>query len=209
MDRHRPALTRSRGLLLAAPPLAFLCLFFVWPLANILALGLAPGGELELGHVLQTWTRPFVADIVLFTLGLAGLSTLLTLLLGMPAAWVFARFAFPGKRVARALTVVPFVLPTVVVGSAFLALLGPRSPLNALATALLGEDIPQVRLDGSVVAILIAHVFYNVAVIVRTVGGFWATLNPRLAEAALVLGASPRRLWWEITLPLLQAHKRG
>ena len=80
--------------------------------------------------------------MVLFTLALAGVSTLLTLLLGLPAAWVFARFEFPVKRAARALTVVPFVLPTVVVGSAFLALLGPRSPLNALRYGSLRRGLP-------------------------------------------------------------------
>src|SRR3990172_9086097 len=127
MDRHRPALTRSRALLLATPPLAFLGLFFLWPVANILARGLAPDGDIDLGAITAAWRQPFVADVVLFTLGLAMVSTLLTVLLGMPAAWVLARFEFPGRRALRALTVVPFVLPTVVVGSASLALIWPRS----------------------------------------------------------------------------------
>jgi len=204
VDRHRPALTRGWALALAVPPLVFLGLFFLWPVANILALGLAPEGELELAHVLHTWTEPFVLDIVLFTLALAGVSTLLTLLLGLPAAWVFARFEFPFKRAARALTVVPFVLPTVVVGSAFLALLGPRSPLNALGTAVFGEAFPQVRLDGSVEAIVIAHVFYNLAVIIRLVGGMWAHIDPRAEEAARLLGASAWRTFREVTWPLLR-----
>ena len=204
MDRHRPALTRGWALLLAAPPLAFLGLFFLWPVANILALGLAPEGQLQLGNVLQAWTEPYVLDVILFTLGLAGVSTLLTLLLGLPAAWVFARFSFPFKRTARALTVVPFVLPTVVVGSAFLALLGPRSPLNALATSVFGEAFPQVRLDGSVEAIVVAHVFYNIAVIIRLVGGMWAHIDPRTEEAARMLGASPWRTFREVTWPLLR-----
>jgi thiamine transport system permease protein len=197
-------LSRSRALLLAVPPLAFLGLFFLWPVANILALGVAPGGSLALGGVIDAWAQPFVLDVVIFTLGLATLSTLLTVLLGMPVAWVFARFDFPGRRLARALTVVPFVLPTVVVGSAFLALLGPRSPVNAIAEALLGPDAPQVRLDGSVAAILIAHVFYNVAVIVRLVSGLWEHLDPRTEEAARMLGASPWRAFREVTWPLLR-----
>jgi len=204
VDRHRPALTRRWALLLAVPPLAFLGLFFLWPVANILALGIAPEGQLQLGHVLETWTQPFVLDTVVFTLALALSSTLLTLLLGLPAAWVFARFTFPGKSVARALTVVPFVLPTVVVGSAFLALLGPRSPLNELLTVLFGEAFPQVRLDGSVGAILVAHVFYNIAVIIRLVGGMWAHIDPRTEEAARMLGASPRAAFREVTWPLLR-----
>ena len=121
MDGHRPALTRRAALLLATPPLIFLGLFFVWPVASIVALGVAPHGALDPGAVLATWQKPFVRDVVLFTLGLALVSTLLTLLAGLPAAWVFARFEFPGRSLARALTLVPFVLPTVVVGSAFLA----------------------------------------------------------------------------------------
>ena len=86
MDRHRPALTRRWALLLAVPPLAFLGLFFLWPVANILALGIAPEGQLQLGHVLETWTQPFVLDTVVFTLALALSSTLLTLLV-VPVAY--------------------------------------------------------------------------------------------------------------------------
>ncbi|HZW00318.1 MAG TPA: ABC transporter permease subunit, partial [Candidatus Deferrimicrobium sp.] len=197
-------MTRSTALLLAVPPLAFVGLFFLWPVANILALGIAPGGSLALGGVIAAWREPYVLDIVLFTVGLATVSAVLTLLLGLPVAWVFARFDFPGRRVARALTVVPFVLPTVVVGSAFLALLGPRSPLNAVAEAILGPDVPQVRLDGSAAAIVIAHVFYNVAVVVRLVGGLWEHLDVRTEEAARVLGASPWRAFREVTWPLLR-----
>jgi thiamine transport system permease protein len=204
VDRHRPALSRSWALLLAVPPLAFLGLFFLWPVTNIMALGVAPEGQLELGHVLDTWLQPFVFDVILFTLALAGLSTLLTLLLGMPAAWVFARFEFPGKRVAQALTVVPFVLPTVVVGAAFLAILGPRSPINIVLEALFGADVAQVRLDGSVGAILVAHVFYNIAVVIRLVGGMWAHIDPRSEEAARMLGASAPRTFREVTWPLLR-----
>jgi thiamine transport system permease protein len=204
VDGHRPPLTRSRSLLLAAAPLAFVGLFFVWPVASILALGVVPDGQLALGGVLQTWQQPWVVDVVVFTLTLATVSTLATVTLGLPVAWVFARFDFPGRSIARALTVVPFVLPTVVVGSAFLALLGPRSPLNAALTLIAGPDVPQVRLDGSALAIVIANVFYNVAVIVRLVGGLWEHLDPRTEEAARVLGASPWRAFREITWPLLR-----
>jgi thiamine transport system permease protein len=204
VDRHRPALNPAWTLLAALPPLAFLGVFFLWPVANILALGVAPEGQLQLGSIIGTWGEPFVVEVVAFTLGLAIASTILTLVAGMPAAWVLARFRFPGRRAMRAITLVPFVLPTVVVGSAFLALLGPRSPINALGEAIFGPDVPQVRLDGTVTAIVIAHVFFNVAVVVRLVGGMWAHLDPRTEEAARVLGASSWRAFREVTWPLLR-----
>ena len=182
MDRNRTPLSGRGAALLALPPLIFVGLFFVWPVANILALGIAPDGVLGVGALVDAWTEPFVSDVVLFTLGLALVSTLLTLLLGLPPAWVFARFDFPFRSTTRALTVVPFVLPTVVVGSAFLAL----------------------GVSGSVVAILVAHVFYNVAVVIRLVGGMWAHIDPRAEEAARMLGASGARVFREVTWPLLR-----
>ena len=141
---------------------------------------------------------------MVFTLGLAAASTTLTVLVGMPAAWVFARFDFPGRRTLRALATVPFILPTVVVASAFLALLGPRSPVNAALESIFGLARPPIRLDGSVWAILLASVFYNVAVVLRLVGGLWSHLDPRTEEAARMLGATPWRAFREVTWPLLR-----
>lgn len=204
MDPARPALNRRAALLLAAPPALFLAIFFVWPVASIVLRGLLPEGGFEAGAVLAVWTRPSTLQVLAFTLTLAVGCTAITLLVGMPAAWVFARFAFPGKSVARALVTVPFVLPTVVVASAFLALLGPRSPVNGLLETLFGPDAPRLRLDGSTVAIVLASVFYNIAVVIRLVGGLWAHLDPRAEEAARMLGASPWRAFRQVTWPLLR-----
>ena len=86
---------------------------------------------------------------------------------------------------------------------AFTALLGENGLLNNWIQAGLRLDGPPIRLMNTVWIILIAHAFYNVSVVLRTVGSFWANLNPRLEEAAAVLGVGPGRLFWEITLPLL------
>jgi len=196
--------SRRAALLLALPPALFLAVFFAFPVLSIVALGVAPDGVPDPGALVRTWTSSSTLRVVAWTIGLALAATTLTLLAGLPAAWVFARFRFPGKRLLRALLTVPFVLPSVVVGAAFLALLGPRSPLNALLTAIAGPDAPQVRLDGTTIAILLASVFYNVAVVLRLVGGFWAHLDPRAEEAARVLGASPWRAFREVTWPLLR-----
>ena len=126
-----------------------------------------------------------------FTFWQAVVSTGLTLLVGLPAAYVVARYDFPAKRAFRAFVTVPFVLPTVVVATAFLALLRPGGPLAFL------------HWQRGVAPMLAAHVFFNLAVVVRTVGGFWANLDPRREEAARVLGASKWRAFRSVTLPLL------
>jgi len=178
-------------LALAALPLAFVGLFFVFPVAAILVRGLAPNGVLDLAVPLQVLARPQTRDIAWFTFWQAALSTLLTLAVGLPGAYVLARFNFPGRRLLNALVLVPFVLPTVVVGSAFLALIGPNGALG-------------VRLDHTIWAILAAHVFYNCGVVLRVVGGVWSQLDPRTEEVARVLGASRWRAFRQVTWPLLR-----
>ncbi|CAN5703348.1 iron ABC transporter permease [soil metagenome] len=203
VDGNRPALSGRGALLLGAPPLLFLLLFFAYPIASIVGLGLSGGtGPSAAAGVLDTWLDARTVEVLRFTLWQAALSTVLTVAAALPGAYVFARYGFRGKRLLRAATAVPFVLPTVVVASAFLALLGPRSPLNDLA-ALLGASEPVVRLEGSLWAILLAHVFYLYAVVLRLVGGVWSNLDPRTEEAARVLGATRWTAFRQVTLPLL------
>jgi thiamine transport system permease protein len=189
--------------MLGAPPLLFLLLFFAYPVATIVGLGLSGDAAAGGAGVLDTWLDERTRDVLGFTVWQAALSTLLTVLAALPGAYVFARYSFRGKGLLRAPTTIPFVLPTVVVASAFLALLGPRSPLNGLAT-LLGAPDPVVRLEGSLWAILLAHVFYLYAVVLRLVGGVWSNLDPRTEEAARVLGASRWIAFRQVTLPLLR-----
>ncbi|KUJ64742.1 iron ABC transporter permease [Streptomyces albus subsp. albus] len=177
-----------------AVPVAFLAVFFGYPLAAITARGLKAGGHWHLGRVTEVVTDPDILDVLWFTTWQAAASTALTLALGLPGAYVFARFAFPGKQLLRAVVTVPFVLPTVVAGTAFLALLGRGGLL---------DELWGVRLDTTVWAILLAHVFFNYAVVVRTVGGLWAQLDPRQEEAARVLGAGRIAAWRRVTLPAL------
>lgn len=164
--------------LAALVPLAFIGVFFVWPVANMIGLGFADG----FGGFAEVLSRPRTGRIIALTIGQAALATLICVGLGLPIAHVLYRLQFRGQRLLRALIVVPFVLPTVVVGIAFRTLL--RNTL----------------LDGSFVAILMALVFFNVAVVVRTVGSSWQALDPRQEEAAVALGAGPARVFATVTV---------
>lgn len=179
---------------LMALPVAFFALFFAWPVAAIVTRGLKADGAWRFGRLVDVVTQPDIRHVLWFTTWQALASTALTLLLALPAAHVFARLDFPGKQLLRAVVTVPFVLPTVVVGSAFLALVGRHGLL---------DELWGVRLDTTVWAILLAHVFFNYAVVVRTVGGLWSQLDPRQEEAARMLGASPLTAWRKVTLPAL------
>ncbi|MBS1265298.1 MAG: putative 2-aminoethylphosphonate transport system permease protein PhnU [Acidimicrobiaceae bacterium] len=178
----------ARGLCVGLPA-AFLGVFFVYPVVSILGLGFSSGGLRQLTGL--PGSSAF-REVAWFTLWQAAVSTVLTIVVALPAAHLTARRRFRGRRLVRALTTVPFVLPTVVVGGAFLALFER-----------LGLDSGPVTLTHTVWAILVAHVFFNVAVVVRTVGSFWEGMDPAVEEQARMLGASPLRAFAMVTLPRL------
>ncbi|MFC8606024.1 ABC transporter permease, partial [Streptomyces olivaceus] len=177
-----------------AVPVAFFAVFFAYPVAAIVARGLRVDGGWRFGRIGDVLAQSDVRHVLWFTTWQALASTALTLLVALPGAYVFARFDFPGKQALRAVVTVPFVLPTVVVGTAFLALVGRGGLL---------DELWGLRLDTTVWGILLAHVFFNYAVVVRTVGGLWSQLDPRQEEAARMLGASRLRAWRQVTLPAL------
>lgn len=182
-------------------PLLFLAAFYVYPLTAILRASFAAGAAgASLGDLLRS---PAFAPVVWFTTWQAALSTLLTVLAGLPMAYVFATYDFRGKTLLHALLTIPFVMPTVVVAAAFLALLGSNGLLNQWLQRGFGLSAPPLQVEQSIWLILLAHVFFNVSVIIRTVGGFWSNLNPHLRESAEVLGAPPWRAFFTVTLPLL------
>ena len=159
-------------------PAVFLAVFFGWPLAAILGRSLSSAG-------LEQLSDPYTWQVVRFTLLQAVLSTALTLVLALPGAYVTSCLAFRGRRALVAVMTVPFVLPTVVVGLAF-------------------RQVLPAEWIGTLAAILLAHVFFNYAVVVRVVGGLWGQLDPRYAQAARTLGASPWQVLRTVTWPLLR-----
>ena len=201
-DRSALVVRGLRSALPLALPLLFLAVFLCYPLATIGALSAAPSA-VSGGELVATLLRPGIyAETVVLSAVQAGASTLLTLALGLPAAYAFARYRFRGDRLLRALAGVPFVMPAVVVAAAFAALLGPRGLANTALQGLLGLDQPPIQLLGTLPMILIAHAFYNVSVVIRIVGGFWSAIDPRLESAAATLGASRWQTLWRVTLPL-------
>jgi thiamine transport system permease protein len=189
--------------LLFSLPLLFLILFYFYPLVKIILLSFLPEGSWNSAGLSKLVNSPIYGRILWFTCWQAALSTIITLVLALPGAYVFARYRFFGKNLLQALMTVPFVLPTVVTAAAFRALLGPNGLLNNWLMAGFELSQPPIRIDQTVGFFLLAHVFYNYTLVLRIVGGFWAGLDPDLRAAARMLGASPWQTFRRITLPLL------
>ena len=191
MERHRGQLTpqnvRRAGLL--AGPAIFLAVFFLWPVAQLLWRGLSDDG----GAVADAFGSSSIRSVAWFTLWQAVVSTILTLIVALPLAAVIANVQFRGRRLVQALVTIPFVLPTVVVAGAFLAT-GDR----------LGATSGPFALTKSVFAIIVAHVFFNVAVVVRTVGSYWGQLSRDDEHAARTLGTPAWQTFFRITLRRLR-----
>jgi thiamine transport system permease protein len=166
--------SRSARLAVLAIPVVFLLVFFVFPIASIVSEGLTSDD----GSIARVLGDARVRQIIWFTLWQAAISTGLTLAFGLPIAHALSRSAFRGRSLVQALVLIPFVLPTVVVGMAF------------------------TGLRGSLAAIFAAHVFFNIAVVVRVVGTAWSTLDPALEDAAEELGARGWRRFTRVLLPL-------
>ena len=185
-------------------PLVFLAIFFFYPLASITARGLAPRGALDLSAFGKIAGSNFYRETLWFTFWQAAVSTVLTIIAAFPAAYVMARYDFRGKSFISALTLVPFVMPTVIVAAGFMALIGPRGWVNEALKSLLNVDYAPLDIQNTIWIILLAHVFYNFAVALRLISGFWSNLDPQVTQAARVLGAGRWRAFREVTLPLLR-----
>lgn len=189
--------------LLFSIPLVFLGLFYFYPLVKIILLSLLPDGSWNLEKLSRLFSSSVYLKILWFTCWQAALSTLLTLLLALPGAYIFTHYQFRGKKLLQALMTIPFVLPTVVTAAAFRALLGSNGLLNSWFTSWLHLSKPPIDIDQTVFFFLLAHIFYNYSLVLRIVSGFWSNLDPNLSSAARMLGASPWQIFLKNTLPLL------
>lgn len=185
-------------------PLVFLAIFYGYPMAAILKISFqmdATGGLDRIFHVLSSRMFGYALGFSLFQ---AVLSTLLTLGFALPGVIIYLLVDFPGKKWIQLISSLPFVLPTVVVASAFRALWGSQGIGNSLAVDLMGFQSGPFDLDYGLPAVMMAHVFYNVSVVFKMVGGFGMGLDRSQIDSARTLGASWMTVVFQILLPLLK-----
>jgi iron(III) transport system permease protein len=127
----------------------------------------------------------------------------LSALIGIPLAFLFARYDFPGRRVLGGLVALPVVLPPLVGVISFLFLFGETGFAARLVQAITGATDPPWRLQGAG-AILLVHAYSMYVYFYLFTRAGLASLDPSLLEAAQALGASRRRTLLRVTLPLLK-----
>ncbi len=138
-----------------------------------------------------------------FTITQSAASCLLALAFGLPGAWLYARYRFPGRRGLMVLSAVPFCVPPVLVILAFVLYFGNAGIVNRVLLAVFG-----IRNEGpsflySFKGIVLVHAFYNFPIIIQIVGGTWTRLSSSREDAARVLGAGGLRAFLTGTLPSL------
>ncbi len=194
-----PAGTVSRalglwGLLLLIP------LFFL-PVLLVMAEAFRSG---ENGFTPAAFTAllasAYIRRVLLFSLYQAVISTLLALLIGLPGALIIARVPFRGRFLIRALSAIPFMLPSIIVVLGFVMFWGNSGVLNSLLEALTGEDI-SLGILYTFKAIILAHAFYNFPIVLSIVSSYLENMDTSQEVAAYTLGAKRLAVFRTITLP--------
>ena len=169
-------------------PLLFIAVLFYWPVTQLTILGIS--GD-WLGRLLE----PKTLAVVWFTLWQAVLSTIVTVVVAIPGAYLLYRRSFPGQQLVNALITVPFVLPSIVVAIGFTVFRSVHEFYQGLGLTFLADPVYWI---------IAAHVFVNYSIAVKTIGGVWATLDSDTESAAELDGAGRLRTLLSISIPQLR-----
>ncbi|WP_324663745.1 ABC transporter permease [Haloarcula sediminis] len=184
----------------AAATLATLVVVFYYPVGSVLVGAVYDGAQFTLAPLRSVAGDPFYHDLFAFTAYQALLSTAASVAVGLPGAYLLARFEFPGRRFVRSVTILPFVLPSIMVAVGFLAMFGRTGLVNDVLGAV---GLGPVELTFTLEIIVLAHAFYNAPLVTRLVTAAWESVDPARVETARTLGASPLRAFRDVTLPQL------
>jgi len=228
LGRRAERLVLPAGLVLT---LAVLVVVFYYPIGRVFAEAVVRGGQLTLTPLRSVLADPFytgalasaVRDPLAVPAGIAAwlaagapaprtgligftayqalLSTAASAALGLPGAYLLARYEFRGRETLRSLTMLPFVLPSIMVAVGFLAMFGQTGALNDVL-GLFG--LGPVDLVFTLEIIVLAHAFYNAPLYARIVGSAWVRVDRQRVETARSLGAPPLSAFRDVVLPTLR-----
>ncbi len=175
-------------------PILFFALFFLYPVLALVFRGFfdVKSGGFTFDYVISTILSYDFLRSLWYTIFISFVASTLSVFLGLPLAYVFYCLDFWGHKFWRCVLMIPFILPTAVVGVAFRMLFAENGYLGFL------------KLDGSVFAIIIAMVFFNLCVAVRIIGTYWQGIDYRVVDVARALGANAFYAFRTVVLPALR-----
>ncbi|RXT08952.1 ABC transporter permease [Ammoniphilus sp. CFH 90114] len=174
--------------------LTFLIILFVTaPLWVIIPTSFTSAGYLSfppVGFSLQWYykilERQEFVDSLIFSLQLAAITAILSTLVGTLAAFAIAKYRFPGSTIINNLLLSPLTVPSLIIGIAALVF------------------FTRIGLSGTFLGLLLAHILISIPYVVRLVLTGLTSFDFTLERAGYMLGASPFRVFWDITLPLIR-----
>lgn len=173
--------------------LVLLCVIIYVPLGGLVTKLLALPALPQIA--LEVFSDSSLLSALKFTYTQALISALISFLVGIPGAYFFSHYEFKGKRFIRNLTMIPFILPSILVVLAMIVYYGRQGFFS--------KTFGTGTLLYSYAGIILAHVFYNFSLSIRIVGSTWEKLSRRLTESAFVLGDSRLKAFFRVELPLL------
>lgn len=186
----------GRAVLYFLPILTILLLFYT-PVLRVLSKGL------NITFLNEVINSNYYKKVITFTLYQAFLSSILSVLIAIPGAYIVTRYKFPGKKLFLSLSSLPFVLPSILTVLGFVLLFGNRGLINTLLMRIFSLESPPLQILYSLKAVLLAHVFYNFPLAIRIISSLWKKIPYELTEASYSLGSSPLATFRKVTLPHL------
>ncbi|MBQ7167369.1 MAG: iron ABC transporter permease [Treponema sp.] len=173
-------------------------IFFLAVLSFVLPLAKAFAPLVREGFPVSGYGIRRLAKITGYTFKEAAASTILALLLGIPAAFLVARRNFPGRRLLASFAAIPLCVPPLIVALGYISSFGMAGYANRLLAPLTGGR--SVNILYSFRGLVMAQGFYNFPIIMATVADSWGQLDDAQADSARLLGAGEARCFLSITL---------
>lgn len=166
-------------------PIAFIALFLLFPVVSVLISSFVDGNGFTFQYFGAILKDVLYYKIFAITFSQAILSTLVSLIIGIPIGYFFGKYDFKGRKLLLTFFTVPFVLPSVLVGMGFLSIFGePQSYGTQL------------------ILIVLAHAFYNIPLFVHFISAYYRNFDGDIIEAAKTSGSKNFHILFRVYLPL-------
>lgn len=181
------------------PFIIFIILFLI-PLLFTLSKAFFINGSFDLSGIKKVFTSSYTYSIFSFTFKQAIVSTIFSVLLALPGAYLFSNYAFKFKRFFLSLAALCFILPSILVVLGFVIFYGNYGFLNTILMNVFGFSEPPLKILYSFKAIILAHTFLNFPIALVLITNTWSTLSPDLENSALLLKDNRISIFFKITL---------